>query len=123
MSSSTIACYYAEFSGSHTLDQVSKSGIANAETLTFPSITPSAGAAVFALTGYVCGGTCSIPPPLNPAWRGVFAGQYNTSSARILAGFVYAGTATATATLPPQASFNGGLFSSGGIAYATFSIL
>jgi hypothetical protein len=121
--STTIGCYFFEVSGSHALDQVSMGGAAGPQ-VTMPSITPTSGAAVFALAGIVSGGgTSENSPPINPAWHAIAGGFLATSSARCLTGNIYAGTSGGSAITPPGLNFQGPLFSSGGVAYATFSIL
>ena len=122
LSSSTMGCYYFEVTGSHTLDQVSKGGVAG-PSLTFPALTPTSGAAVFAMAGGVCGGTCLTSASINPAWQWVYAGAFNTSSARFVFGNIYRGTSAGGSITPPGINNNGGLFGGGGIAYAVFSIL
>jgi hypothetical protein len=120
-----------EVTGTHALDQSAKSGIANTNNVTFAAITPSAGAAVFAFGAFVVAGSASTTgtgppspsPSLNPLWRPL-AVQTGINGGRSLFGFGYVNAATNTAITPPQLGINSAtLFSSGGIALATISIL
>ncbi len=124
VSGALYACYFFEIIGSHTLDQSSSAGGGNADTVTFPAITPTANAVVFAVAGYAMNGTLSASPSLNPAWRVITTGPLSSAGFRVLAGWASIVAATHTATLPPQLNLNdSGLLSGSGIAWATFSIL
>lgn len=126
-SGSSFAAYFFEVSGSHTLDHFSTGGSANAAFVRLPAITPSMGTAVFGAACIVFGGTAApiqcASNALSP-WKtlGVSAGA--SSGARVLVGNVFTQAATGVSVTPPVLSFgNTPLFSSGGIAYASFSIL
>ena len=121
--SAAISVYFFEVTGSHTLDQSSTGGVANTQNLTFPAITPTANAVVFGMACFVTVGAMVPAPNINPAWRLLYIGD-GVNGERSLGGFVLLSAATNVATTPPQLGLNGTvLFSSGGIAYATFSIL
>ena len=126
------AYYFFELPGTRTLDQVSNSSSANANFVTLPAITPTAGALVIGAAGFTTNGynANSLPwpsqfalPSMNPNWK-VF-GQVGApaSAGRMLTGFVGQFTATAVSTTPPQINIpQYTLYSGGGVAYATFSI-
>jgi hypothetical protein len=131
-SSSSFSAYVFELSGSRTLDQSSAGASANISTITPPSITPTAGAAIFVAAALVSNGSTGFPfvepiplgnwTTINVEALADGAGSA-PSGARSLAGMAYQGVATNVSTSPPllwYPTFT--LFGSGGVAYATFSI-
>jgi hypothetical protein len=119
---STIGCYYFEVSGSHALDQSSPFGTTGTNVV-FPAITPTSGAAVFAMCGSTTNGYMATSPPLNPAWHSIISGALNVTSARFLSGNVYGGTSSGSAITPPGLNFLGVLYTNSGTACSSFSIL
>ena len=115
---------FYELAGSHTFDQYSSGSSSAAGVIDFPAITPTAGAAVFSVGTSIVNGSNVVPPQLpigNPAWMplDVFSGySYN----RLIFGSVYTQPATNASTLPPEVVIYPGLYSGGGLAWATFSI-
>jgi hypothetical protein len=123
----TAAGRFYEISGSHALDQSSTGFIANSATVTYPAITPTAGAVVFGAAGFAQNGTPpvtgDIQSPAGAPYESItsFSSSANT---RTLVGFIGLQAATNVSTKPPQSGFpTATLFSSTGIAYMTFSIL
>jgi hypothetical protein len=131
-SASSFACYFFEVKGSHTLDQSSTGSVANTFHVAMPAITPTAGAAVFAFVAGTSnnGNTLSVATfatqiifPLAGGWVPISYGD-SQSGGRFFAGIVSQQPAAAAATTPPVISIQTTtLFTSGGIAYATFSII
>lgn len=98
---STMSVYFIEVVGSHALDQstVASGTFGTNGAFVFPSITPTAGAAVFALCGVV--GYCWVAHPLNPAWQMVGPLGNNNNTQRTLIGYVYRGVSNGAAIKPP----------------------
>lgn len=125
-SASSFAVYFLELAGSHALDQNSAGGIANAPIVPVNAITPTAGSLVFAIAGIVPSSavTTNGNTTISPAWRSLAVTSSVAVGARALIGWVGQYAALNTSTQPPPISLSGiSLFSGGGIAYATFSIL
>ncbi len=124
---STLAVYFFEVTGSHTLDQVSSGGAAAQNVTAVSSITPTSGAAVFAMEAYArLQVFCNFAnPTINPAWTTVGAeSSYSGSGGRCLTGHIFTGTSGGAAITPPTISVSSGQFYAGsGVAYASFSIL
>lgn len=117
---------FFEVSGTHALDQSSTGAIANAQTIPFPAITPTANSVVFAVAGAAMG-TYVAPmqaPAMTPAAWAPLDATSAVSSARFLVGFMSTQPATNVSTQPPTVLMpTTGLVGGTGIAYATFSIL
>lgn len=118
---------FYEFSGSHTFDVTSGVGFATGSpaTIVFPSITATSGAAVFFAATFVDDGNTVPGTTLigDPLWMPISLAAYDNQHQRILVGGVYLQPSNGSAILPPPLPVIGGTFSTGGIAYATFSIL
>ena len=115
---------FYELSGSRSFDVNSTGYAASAPTvINFPSITPSSGAAVFAVATGVNPNATQIISQYRfgrPDWQDIdFSGAANN---RALIGGMYLGSSNGTAITPPQAQIIFAPLSSSGIAYATFSI-
>jgi hypothetical protein len=131
-SASSFAIYFFEVTGSHSLDQSSTGGISPAGTVTniavvFPAITPTANSAVFGMATIVTTAGLSYDTStgdtIAPNW-GQLGFAAPATGGRGLFGKMSRVAATATSTQPPVLSFpSTQLFSGGGLAYATFSIL
>jgi hypothetical protein len=125
-SSSNMAGYFFEVTGSHALDQSSLGGVANRQTVVLPAITPTAGSVVFGVAGIVVvsGFAYNNPGTISPLWRPIAAAAPVSGGGRALVGNVSVVSAANTATTPPAISMpDVSLFGGGGIAYASFSIL
>lgn len=125
-SAASFAVYFIEVSGSHALDVHSGGGSANTTLLTVPAITPTANSLVFSLVGFVPTGTVTSNNSLtiSPAWKTLLVSSSVSGGARGLMGWVSQYGATAVSTQPPPVNLSGiSLFSGGGLAYVTFSIL
>ena len=122
--SASFSGYFFEVLGVHALDQSSTGGVNNQQFLTFPTITPTAGAAVFGVIAFTSEANDQFFPSfLLPTWAvsGIVA---TVAGGRGIMGELYQGTATHIPTTPPYLSFPSvQLFGSGGLAYASFSIL
>ena len=129
ISTTSIAVYFFEISGSHALDQSSTGASANAGLIALPAITPTVNALVFGAVATVLGGTsplsysASITPALNPGYKTISVCSQVPGSGRGLGFHVGTVGAGAVLTTPPAATIATQLYSGGGIAYATFSIL
>lgn len=125
LTSSSIAIYFFELSGSHALDQSTAAGIANAGSLNFPAITPTANSVVFGIACLVTstGGFVYIPNPISPLWHPISLAAF-AAGGRGLVGYVSNVAAAHVSTAPPSITWPGlTLTTGGGIAYAVFSIL
>lgn len=117
------SAYFFELSGAHTFDASSVSSSANSANVTLPAITPTANSVVFGVAAFCTTAPGEIASPVNPRWHPLIIGNVINGS-RTIAGVVSTVAATNTSTTPPQLSlFNGALCGSGGIAFASFSIL
>lgn len=128
VSGAAYAVYFFEVSGSHALDQSSVGGVANEFWVPMPAITPTANAVVFAMLASTQNGATILPVidnTLSPNWKTLLSAAAQTAGGRFLCGFVSTVPATNVSTKPPGINIATGmpLFSGGGIAYATFSIL
>lgn len=123
-SSSNLVAYFFEVEGSHALDQFSASGVANSALVALPSITPAAGAIVFGAVAFVTTQTApNMTQSMNPLWKTVNLAS-NINGGRSLAFHVTAQGVPAVGITPPSAGLGAVFFfASGGVAYATFSIL
>jgi len=124
-SASSFSILFFELAGSHALDQSSTGGVANTNNVVLPAITPTAGSVVFGMSCQVANSGQTYNPVLNSMgnWTCV-AVTALTSGGRALFGHISTVAASNVSTKPPVISNpGGGLFASGGIAYATFSIL
>jgi hypothetical protein len=125
----SFAAWYFELSGARTFDQSSHAGatIPAAQLLGMPAITPTANSLVFGFAASLHNGAIYHPiitPSLSPAWRQVAVDAALGGGGRYLIGHVSTVAATNVSTTPPVISFPGvTIYSGGGIAYATFSIL
>jgi hypothetical protein len=123
---SSFAVWFFELSGTRALDQLSDGGMANTSPVQTPGITPTAGALVVSaacLVGNNQPGTGFVGEYLLAQWNAL-AIQGSAPGARALAGLVYRFASDGSALTPPLIAFPGlTLFSGGGIAYATFSIV
>jgi hypothetical protein len=131
-SGTSFAAYFFEVAGSRSLDQSSTGGVANTTTIKLPSITPTAGAAVF---GFAAGtssngnaftaisAATSMQAPVAGPWKPITNIALSTSG-RFFSGLILQQASDGTAIAPPLINYTStvSLFSSGGIAYATFSI-
>jgi len=120
--------FFFEVAGSHAFDQFSANGVASQQFLALPSITPTAGAAVFAAIAYLSNGGYTQPnqPPSSPTWKLDWFQAGSGGASRGLMLLEYASAASASLILPPYLKFPAWNFYSGGgagLAYATFSIL
>ena len=124
VTNANVSVYFFELSGTHALDQSSSSGAANEQLVPLPAITPTANSVVFGAACIVTVNTVyNLDAVLNPMWRSVQASS-NLNGSRSLVMNVARTPAANVATTPPALSLvNAILFASGGIAYATFSIL
>ena len=128
---STFSGFFFEVSGAHALDQSSSSGVADQQFLALPSITPTAGSAVFGVFAYTSdtSGTLNnygqfTPPMLHPMWKMASIQASSSNAGRGIVVAMYLGTATSSAIAPPYLTFPGmALYSGAGLAYSTFSIL
>lgn len=127
-SASESACMM-ELSGSHSLDQDSTGGLTGSSFLIaqFPSVTPTSGAAVFAIGCFIPNvGSPAFPPQpgsINPAWGTLFAAP-GVGEGRTLVGWRYAGTSNGSSITPPSINLTPyGPYSSSGFAWSTFSII
>lgn len=122
---SSFSIYFFEVSGSHALDQSSIGGMANTGVVPLPAITPTANSLVFGAVAVVCNGLYDavLSPVINPAWRTCSVQSQVSGGGRGLGFNVGTGAAANVSTTPPAASIPIDLYSGGGIAYATFSIL
>ena len=128
--SSTFAGYFFEVDGSHTLDQSSTGSTSNQQYMTFPAITPTLGATVYAViaftgsntgTDYEQGPKPSFP---FPTWVTDYVLASGTIAGRGLIIATMAAASDGTAITPPYMTFPSFRFySGGGLAYATFSIV
>jgi hypothetical protein len=123
------AVYFFELSGSHTLDQHSTGTSGNTNLTALPSITPSAGALVFGAECAVAASGPTVPyvaqftTTMVSGWT-PFGDVIAGNGARMLTGYVGQGAASAVSTTPPNINIpQWTLFTSGGVAYATFSII
>jgi hypothetical protein len=122
----TFQSIFFELSGSHSLDQSATGTTNNVQGVSPGAITPTAGAAVFAMacvTGSGTEGSASSQLGVG-GWSPLF-NVFVASGARQMVGEVYQGTATNISTTPPPIGFGWlQLFSStGGISFASFSII
>jgi hypothetical protein len=128
-SAGNFAVYFFEVAGSHALDQSSLGGIANAQYIPLPAITPTANSVVFGMACVVLSTTQPSPfqlatETIAPTWKTLNVAPPASVAGRALVGHVSTVAATAVSTKPPVISLpNTNLFASGGVAYATFSIL
>jgi hypothetical protein len=124
--SSPYSVLFFEVVGSHALDQSSTGGVANRSFVAMPSITPTTGSQVFCAAAFVntaSGLYPSVTLPVFSAWQ-PFGAAFNGNGYRALAGYVLPAPGTGSSVTPPMIDLSTiGLFASGGIAYATFSIL
>jgi hypothetical protein len=126
-STTSFSAYFFEMVGTHALDQSSLGGQANATYTAFPAITPSAGAIVFAVTSQVANSVSgsTFPPVItgSPYWH-TFYSIGPSPQQRLLMGHITVTTVQNASIKPPILNNSSqALFPSGGIAYATFSIL
>ena len=125
---------FFELSGTRLFDQ-SATGFNSADivTIPYPSITPTAGAAVFAFMGSAWNG--GFASPFFPLWQRSDGGRFAliwpwldwltpgvAANSRFLLGMYYPGSASGSAITPPAIENNSTMFPSTGVAYATFSI-
>jgi hypothetical protein len=132
-SGTSFSVIFFEVSGSHALDASTTGGQANALTVVLPAITPTAGAVVFGMAAFVmnndasaCNSHAFTSSAISPNWHSisVCAGPTTTIAGRALSGYISTVAASAVSTTPPVISMpDVELFSGGGMAYATFSIL
>lgn len=124
----TFAGFFFEVSGAHALDQFSAGGVAIQQFLALPSITPSAGAAVFGAIAYVSntsvGDVQANEPPTSPTWKLDYIQGPGSIAGRGLLLLEYLQASAASVTTPPYLQFPvWSFYASSGLAYATFSIL
>jgi hypothetical protein len=124
--SSPYSVLFFEVAGSHALDQSSTGGAANTSYLQTPNLTPTTGSQVFCAVAFVntaIGGWTTVAPPIFSAWQ-PFGQAFNGNGYRALAGYVLPTPGAGVAVTPPLMDLSTiGLYPSGGMAYATFSIL
>ena len=124
---SSFSGFFMEISGVHAVDQSSSGGTANTPSLTLPAITPTANSLVFGMAAIVTN-TGGIPSGNGPV---LAVSNFNTiavaataSGGRGLVGYISRTSAQNVSTTPPVLYFpNITLFTNGGVAYSTFSIL
>ena len=126
-SASTFSVYFFEVTGSHTLDQSSIAGVANTNNVILPAITPTVNSVVFGMACAVNGAAAAslvfVKQPIKPNWNTIDI-AVPINGGRTLIGHVSGVAAANVLTTPPIISFpNVALLASGGVAYATFSIL
>jgi hypothetical protein len=122
----SLAGFFFEVSGSHALDQFSAGGVATQQYLAFPSITPTAGAAVFGAIAITPGASSIMQWQdfLLPTWVVSGVQSILNNGGRGVLCELFQSAAVNAPTTPPLLQFpNQQLFGGGGLAYATFSIL
>ena len=130
-SAATFSGYFFEISGSHALDQYSAGGVAVQQFLGLPSVTPSAGAALFGAIAYTSAAAAlpanlgQVPPSVFlPTWKCEYIQASEAVAGRGMMAILMTTSATNIAITPPYLNFPGMQFyASSGLAYATFSIL
>lgn len=125
---SSFAVLFFELVGSRALDQSSTGGSANTSPLLLPSITPSVGAMVIGAVALVQNTSSywgdALTASLNPLWQALNVMTPFNAGGRILCAHMRRQAAQGGSVTPPAASFpNFPFFASGGMAYATFSII
>jgi hypothetical protein len=120
---SSFAIYFWEVSGSHTVGASSSNGAANSTATNFPAITVTASSAVFSAVAMVSNAGAQFFPflPISP-WR-TFGITAPTGGGRCLMGMIYNFPSIAGSITPPQLNQNQALFTGGGMAFASFSIV
>ena len=124
----SFAGYFFEVDGSHTLDQSSTGSISNQQYMTFPAITPTLGATVYAVIAYMgnTGYYDQGPKPSFPfpTWVTDYVQASGSVAGRGLIILTNTTASDGTAITPPYMTFPGFTFYIGaGLAYATFSIV
>lgn len=125
-SASSFAVAFFELDGTRTLDASSSGGTANAAIVAMPAITPTTGSMVFAAACEVAGGGGPLAQgsSISPVWNNVSILGGGGNGQRMLFVHIYLAQGGGATLTPPPINNNGqGLFASGGIAYASFSIL
>jgi hypothetical protein len=115
-----------EVSGAVALDVSSAGGAANTGILSLPPITPTTGSMLFGVACEVAGLSGALPQvnSLSPVWNTFSILGPGGNGQRMLFGHIFAYQGAGASIKPPPINNNGqGLFASGGIAYASFSIL
>jgi hypothetical protein len=126
---SSFAVYFFELSGSHALDQEATAGSANTNNIQTGAITPTANSVVFAMAGVVTNGSTiqnadpGIHPPALLPYNAIGIASPQAGG-RGLYGLVSRVAAANVSTTPPPIQIPMlTLYTGGGVAYATFSIL
>jgi hypothetical protein len=131
----TGSWYFFELSGTRTIDQIAVGSSGNSVYVETGAITPTAGGLVFNAAAFVPS-TNTSTPIIAPFAYPDFAARYqafgscgqpsggSVNGARMLTGFSALNASANTSTTPPAISIPGWtLFTGGGVAFASFSII
>jgi hypothetical protein len=122
--SSSFALWFFELVGARTFSTYLTGGAANPSTVPLPSITPTGGAAVFGVAGYVSGGVQNPVPTglaINPQWHAFGTGG-NGNAARVLSGVILNAPAPGTPIVFPRLPIFSLYSGTAGVAWASFSV-
>jgi hypothetical protein len=122
-SADNYAAYMYEFSGSHSLDQVTTGTTANQNVYSaiMPTITPVTGALVFSAGCFIPANICTSNVSSSGGKVIPISVQGNATS-RVLVGCAYETAGAGTAIIPATIGVSSPGYGSDGFAYATWSI-